>query len=152
MSDLLGHDPCDGWSSQPAWSRLVWAPERPEPVCLEGFTPQTATPVLAKFLLGIRTDWHHWSYELDWTLESGPDDAPSSIEIGIPYRYSGGSGDYFAGGCWNPGDPVEVEVGVAYFLDECGVRCEVNLTEAEMARVELHIAENPPEPDYGDDR
>jgi hypothetical protein len=149
---MIGLDPCDGWqrsSERNPW--LIWPAERADPVCLEGFTPQTATPVLAKFLRGIRTDWHRWANELDWTLESGPDEAPSCVDICVPYSFSGGGHDYFAGGCWNPGDPVEVETGTAYFIDDDGVRCEVNLTEAETARVELHIAENPPEPDFEED-
>ena len=118
---------------------------------MEGFDHTKAEGKLTFFLRSLRTDFGHWSHELDWTLESGPDDAPSSIEIGVPYSYYGGCDDYFAGGCWNPGDGVEIEIGTAYFIDADGVRCEVNLTEAEVARIEQHIAENPPEPDYGED-
>jgi hypothetical protein len=121
------------------------------PPCMEDFDHTKAEGRLTFFLRTLRTDFHRWSHELDWTLESGPPDAPSSIEIGVPYSYSEGCDDYFAGGCWNPGDPIEIETGLAYFIDENGVRSEVCLLEPEQERVQLHIAENPPEPDYGDD-
>lgn len=146
MSDL--NDPCDGWQ-RPAYSTGYYYPaERADPVCLEGFTPETATPILAKFLPFVRTDFHHWSHDTDWTLESGPEDAPSSIDIVIPYNYRGGSHDYFAGGCWNPGDSAEVETGTPWFIDETGTYCEVNLLEPETERVETWIYENPPSDDY----
>lgn len=120
---------------------------------MEGFTPQTATPVLAQFLRCIRTDFHHWQYELEWTLESGPEDAPSSIEIVVPYSYSGGSSDSFNRylGAWEPGDSPEAEIGVAQYYGDDGQWHEVNLLEAETDRVIQYIHENPPEPDYGDD-
>lgn len=144
------NDPCDGWQL-PATRGYYYPAVRPELVCIEGFTPENATPILAKFLPFVRTDWHRWQSDTSWTLESGPDDAPSCIEIEVPYNYSGGSSDFFAGGCWNPGDSPEVETGTAWFIDDDGVRCEVNLLPAETERVENWIAENPPEPDYGDD-
>lgn len=146
-------DPCDGWQYSPSWnSRLVYLAERPELVTMEGFEPRTATPVLGQFLPFVRTDWHRWSHDLEWTLECGPEDAPASIDILIPYNYSGGSSDSYSPmfGATG-GDPVEVEVGTAMYFNDAREWCEVNLTDAERERVELHIAENPPEPDYGDD-
>lgn len=144
-------DPCDGWQ-RAAGRGYIWPAERHDPVCLEGFSLETATPVLAKFLMEIKTDFARWSHDADWTLESGPDDAPSSIEIMVPYNYSGGGPDYFAFGCWNPGDDPEVETGTPWFVDDAGQFHEVNLTEAERERVETWICENPPaDPDYGDD-
>jgi len=89
--------------------------------------------------------------DLSWTLESGPEDAPCVLEIEVPYTYRGGGTDYFAGGCWNPGDAAEVELDTAWFVNDDGERCEVDLLEAEYEKVEQHIYENPPEPDYGDD-
>jgi len=118
---------------------------------MEGFDHRKADGKLTFFLRTLQTDWHHWPHDLDWTLESGPDEAPSSIDIVVPYRYYDGCSDYFAGGCWNPGDSPEVETGTPWFFDDMGRRCEVNLTETERARIETYIAENPPEPDYGED-
>lgn len=147
------NDPCDGWTyCVPYGLGRGWmAADRREPVSIEGFDIRTATPKLATFLNRIQTDWSHWSSYVDWTLESGPDEAPSCIEIEVPYSLSGGGPDYFMGGCWNPGDPLEIETGTAWFVDEDGCRCEVVLLQAETDRVETWIAENPPEPDYGDD-
>lgn len=118
---------------------------------MEGFDHTKAEGKLTHFLRSLQTDFHHWSYDLDWTLESGPDEAPSSVDIVVPYSYYGGCNDYFAFGCWNPGDAPEVETGTPWFVDDNGVRCEVNLTEAERERIETYIAENPPEPDCGED-
>lgn len=123
---------------------------KPSPT-MEGFDHQKVDGRLIFFLRNWQTDFHHWPHDLDWTLESGPDEAPSSIDIVVPYSYYGGCGDYFAGGCWNSGDPSEVETGTPWFVDDSGARCEVNLTEAEREKIELHISKNPPEPDYGDD-
>jgi hypothetical protein len=146
-------DPCDSWPYHVPYGlgRGVIPADRSELVTLENFEARTATPKLAVFLNHIRTDWSHWRSSVDWTLESGPDDAPSSIEIEVPYSLSGGGSDYFMGGCWHPGDPLEIETGTAWFIDETGARCEVVLLEPEYQRVELHIAENPPESDFGDD-
>ena len=142
-------DPCDGW---PYGLGRRWFPaDRAELVTMEGFEPRTATPKLAVFLNHIQTDWSHWSSYTDWTLESGPDEAPTCIDIEVPYNYRGGGHDYFAGGCWNPGDDPEVEIGVAWFIDEQGHRCELVLLEPETERVETWIYENPPDYDYGDD-
>ncbi len=145
-------DPCDSWPLHRNYAGALYRIKpTPEVQCFEGFEVQSIPPVLAKFLPFVRTDFHRWQHDLDWTLESGPDDAPSSIDIVIPYNYSGGGSDYFAGGCWNPGDSAEVETGTAMYFNEAGEWCEVNLTEAERERVETWIYENPPELDYGDD-
>lgn len=145
------HDPCDSWQYPAANPRYVYLAVRPDIVCFEGFTPQNATPDLAKFLPFVRTDFGHWSHDLEWTLESGPDDAPSSIDILIPYNYRGATADSWTNYGGQPGDPAEVETGTAMYFNAAGEWCEVNLTEAETERVELHIYENPPEVDFGDD-
>jgi hypothetical protein len=121
------------------------------PASMEGFDPTTAEGKLTLFLRRLQTDFHHWSYDTDWTLESGPAEAPSCIDIVVPYSYYGGCNDYFAGGCWNPGDAPEVETGVAWFVDDDGIHCEVSLLPPEQERIDTWIAEHPPEPDYGDD-
>lgn len=154
MSEYLGTDPCDGWPWAYPSNGYRLSADRSEPVCLEGFHPRDVTPqraVLGTFLPFVRTDYAHWSNDLDWTLESGPDDAPSSIEIVVPYDYRGGCHDYFAGGCWNPGDPPEVETGQPWFVNDAGQRCEVSLLEPEQERVEAHIYGNPPDDDYPED-
>jgi hypothetical protein len=140
-------DPCDGWV-RPAPRGYYWpVTEREHAVCMEGFEPRTATPILAKFLTDIQTDWSHWSYDTDWTLESGPDEAPSSVDIVVPYNYRGSTPDSWT----EPGDPAEVETGTPWFVDDSGARCEVNLIEAERERIETWIYENPPDPDYPED-
>lgn len=153
--ELLAEAPCDGWpwARSRAWpsNRYQFAADRKEPLSIEGLDPREATPALGLFLPYVRTDYDHWSNSLDWTLESGPDGVPASVEIVVPYSYSPGCGDYFAGGCWNPGDPPEVETGQPWFVNEAGERCEVSLLEAEQEPVGTYIYENPPEPDYGDD-
>lgn len=147
-------DPCDVWPYRwPDYSTRMHPGHPPHPVTMEGFGKADIVPAhveLFAFAREVRTDLGHWPSYLDWTLESGPDDAPCVVEIKVPYRISGGGSDYFAGGCWNPGDPLEIEMGTAWFLNDHGTRCEVNLLDPESERVELHIAENPDEPDYGD--
>lgn len=153
MSALaIAHDPHDAWPLQLSYDgRLQRIYPARAVQCFEGFEVSQVTPTLARFLPFVRTDYHRWQHDLEWTLESGPDDAPSSVDIIVPYNFSGGCGDYFAGGCWNPGDPSEVETGTAMYFNDHGEWCEVNLTDVERERVELYIYENPPEPDYGDD-
>lgn len=145
----LSTDPCDGWQRD-ARNGRYWPAERPELPSMEGFDHRATPPVLAKFLTYIRTDWHHWSHGKDWTLESGPDSAPSSIDVVVPYSYRGPTSDSWTSYGGQPGDPAEVEIGTAWFLDDAGVRCEVNLFGAEADRVETWIYENPPDDDYDD--
>ena len=151
MIDHPGTDPCDSWPWAWPSNGYRMAADRRQPVCVEGFDPRDATPVLATFLPYVRTDYAHWSHDLDWTLESGPDEAPSSIEIVVPYDYRPGGSDYFAGGCWNPGDPAEVETGQPWFVNDAGQRCEVSLVEPEWERIDTYIYENPPDDDYPED-
>lgn len=157
--DLLAlADPCDGWPWR--WPGrtcpALWAAANhgPSPVpTMEGFDPRDVTPdrpALFRFLLHVDTDRHHWPHSTDWTLESGPDDAPSSVDIVVPYSYRGATADSWTSYGGQPGDSAEVETGVPWFVQD-GARCEVNLTAAELERVETWIYENPPEPDYGDD-
>lgn len=104
-------------------------------------------PVFAKFLPYVKTDFSHYSHDLDWTLESGPDEAPSCIDIVIPYNYRWSTPDCY----WQPGDPAEHECGTPWFLDESGIYCEVSLAANEQERIDNWIMENPPEvPCYDD--
>ncbi|MDH7638926.1 hypothetical protein [Sphingomonas oryzagri] len=164
MGAIALSDPCDHdhWWEVPTMpggvcrhvGPYVYAPRAslPQPApTMEDFDHRKTEGRLIAFLRTLQTDFHHWSHDLDWTLESGPDEAPSSIDIVVPYSFSGGCNDYFAGGCWNPGDPAEVEIGTPWFVDDAGIRCEVNLTAAEIERIELHILENPPEIDFPED-
>jgi hypothetical protein len=139
-------DPCDGWPW--AWPRTGyrWPADRKSPDTFEGFEIRPAQPVIAKFLPYVKSDFAHWRYDLDWTLESGPDSAPSSIDIVIPYNYSHGTSDSYM----QPGDPPEHECGTPWFVNEHGQHCEVSLTSAEWERVDTWISENPPEEPYYD--
>lgn len=152
MSDVQS-DPCDGWprSTPYGLGHVVIPADRAEPATMEDFEPRTATGRLATFLPYIRTDWAHWSRDTDWTLESGPDAAPSSIDIVVPYSYSPGTCDSWTSYGGQPGDPPEVETGTPWFTNEDGARCEVNLLPAEQERVEMWIYENPPDDDYYDE-
>lgn len=149
MSAKFVSDPCDGWPYAPAWMArgYHYPADRGDALSIEDFPLRPAPPIFAKFLPYVRTDFQHWSYGLDWSLESGPDEAPALTEIYVPYNYRGRTPDSWT----QPGDPAEVETGVPWFLDETGARCEVTLTEAEQGRVEAHIYENPPCEDYYDD-
>jgi hypothetical protein len=149
--EIAGNDPCDGWPWAWPLTGYRWQADRAQPICLEGFDPREASPKLATFLPYVRTDYHHYSYGVDWTLESGPDDAPACLDIYVPYSYSGGCSDYFAFGCWNPGDPPEVELGQPWFVNDEGQHCEVSLLPGEYDRIELYVHENPPEVDFHDD-
>ena len=73
------------------------------------------------------------SFNYDFVREDG-------TEVMATYRIIGGGGDYFAYGCWNPGDPLEVEFGKVY-----GLPAGEELTEEEYQKIEKAIWENPPE-------
>ncbi|MET0439166.1 MAG: hypothetical protein ABW043_16905 [Devosia sp.] len=143
-------NPCDEWPWAWPSNGYAFRADRRQPITIEGFIPRELprdlAPRFATLLPFVQTDWAHYSHDLDWTLESGPEDAPSSIDIVVPYNYRWATPDSY----WQPGDPAECELGTPWFVDADGVRCEVNLTAAEADRVELYIAENPPEPDYGE--
>lgn len=68
-------------------------------------------------------------------------------EILIEYKYSEGSGDSFYGGRWMPGDDSEIEY--VSMTDEN--EKEVELTEAEIDKIEEEIYANPPEYDPSPD-
>lgn len=63
-------------------------------------------------------------------------------EVLVTYRLGGGGGDYFAGGCWMPGDDLEVEFDKAYGLPD-----GQDLTSDEYERIEAAILSDPPEYD-----
>ncbi|SNY94084.1 hypothetical protein SAMN04515647_4407 [Cohaesibacter sp. ES.047] len=71
---------------------------------------------------------------------------PEGAEITVEYDYKEGSGDYFAGGCWMPGDDAEVEI-IAAFGNDGGV----TLTTAECEAIEAAIYADPPNVDPYDD-
>lgn len=147
-----GSDPCDGWPWAWPANGYRMAADRAQPITVEDFVPRDLPaelrPAFGKLMPFVCTDWSHWQHDLDWTLESGPDLAPSCIDIVIPYNYRGSTPDSY----WQPGDPAEAETGIPWFIDDDGVRCEVNLIEAERERAETYIYENPPSEDYYDDR
>lgn len=68
-------------------------------------------------------------------------------EVMVCYRVHGGSGDYFAGGCWNPGDPLEIEFEKKVY----GLPEGEELTAAEWDKIEAAILENPPEYEASED-
>ena len=49
-------------------------------------------------------------FEITRTFEGPVAGVPGSMEVEIYYQYTSGCGDWFGGGCWNPGDPAEIEV------------------------------------------
>lgn len=118
--------------------------DRGDVLSMEAFPSDKALPLFANFLPWVKTDFHRWSYDLDWTLESGPDEAPDVTEICVPYNYRGPTPDSWA----EPGDAAELEIGTPWFVDANGVHCEVSLTDAEHERVEAHIHDNPPDDRY----
>ncbi|MDA4845981.1 hypothetical protein [Hoeflea poritis] len=75
------------------------------------------------------------SYNYDFTREDG-------TEVLVTYRISGGGGDYFAGGCWMPGDDVEVEFDKVYGLPE-----GQSLTAEEYEKIAWAILDDPPKYD-----
>lgn len=67
--------------------------------------PRTGILTVQKF--GKRL--FNWSRNThDTTMEI--DVADKSIELFIEFTFNAGCSDYFAGGCWNPGDPDEMEL------------------------------------------
>lgn len=74
------------------------------------------------------------SFNYDYTRKDG-------TEVMVCYRMTGGGTDFFAGGCWHPGDPLEIEFEPkVYGLPE-GDR----LTDAEWDEIEQAILADPPE-------
>lgn len=76
-------------------------------------------------------------HNFDYTRADG-------TEVTVAYRITGGQGDYFAHGCWNPSDPVEVWFGKVYGLPE-----GEELTAEEYEEIEVAIFAKPH--DIGDD-
>lgn len=83
----------------------------------------------------------------------------------VEYSYAHGGSDYFAGGCWNPGDPDECEVVKAYAKVPLLLRWlwrllfktddwEVRLSDADHDLVveKLYEKHEPDEPDYDVER
>lgn len=73
-------------------------------------------------------------YNFDFTRNDG-------TEVMVSFRISGGGGDFIAGGCWNPGDPLEIEFEPKVY----GLPEGETLTEAEWTKIEQAILADPPE-------
>lgn len=85
-------------------------------------------------------------YELDWTLESGPDEAPSSIDIAVVYNYYPG-----ADPSWTSyGDGPEIEIETASY-EMHGEIFTLTIISPEDEKICTYISENPPDDDYYDD-
>ena len=80
------------------------------------------------------------SYNYDHTRKDG-------TEVMVCYRIRGGGGDYFAGGCWMPGDDIEVEFEERVY----GLPEGAKLTPEEWDEIEAAILKDPPEYDFGPD-
>lgn len=74
------------------------------------------------------------SFNHDYTRKDG-------TEIMVCFRLLGGGRDYFAGGCWHPGDPIEVEFEEKVY----GLPDGEKLTDAEWEEIEAAILADPPE-------
>lgn len=95
--------------------------------------------------------------DLEWTLEMVRPEDVASVDIMVDYDYRGGGFDYFAYGCWNPGDPCEIEITRVAVGEHVGPGRldfewrELSLLPTEERRVLDYIAENPPEDPYYED-
>lgn len=69
---------------------------------------------------------------------------PSGSIVTVEYKYTDGSGDYFAGGRWMPGDDPEVEI-VKVFDDDSD---DIQLSDEEYEHAEVQIYANPPEHNF----
>jgi hypothetical protein len=63
------------------------------------------TGVLGVQWLGRFVPWNR-THDTSLTI----DVADKSVELFITYTFNAGSHDWFGGGCWNPGDPDEIEI------------------------------------------
>lgn len=83
---------------------------------------------------------------------------PDGAEVEVEFNYRYGSSDYFAGGCWNPGDPSEIEVGEAYpiegegsVVDGVSYYGQFSPIGPWLEMIERQINDDPPEPPDWDD-
>jgi hypothetical protein len=86
------------------------------------------------------------------------DDFPgltAGAEVEVEFSYRPGSSDFFAGGCWNPGDSPELKVGAAYptegetsVVDGISYYGQFSPIGPFLEYVERFLYENPPEPYY----
>lgn len=76
------------------------------------------------------------SFNYDFTREDG-------TEVMVCYRLSGGGSDFFAGGCWHPGDALEIEFEPKVY----GLPEGEKLTDKEWEKIEAAITADPPEYD-----
>jgi hypothetical protein len=79
------------------------------------------------------------SFNYDYTRKDG-------TEVMVTYRFSRAENDFFAGGCWHPGDDAEVDFGKVYGLPE-----GEELTADEYDEIEAAIFADPPDYDPTDD-
>lgn len=74
------------------------------------------------------------SFNHDFTRADG-------TEVMVCYRLKGGGGDYFAGGCWMPGDDLEIEFEETVY----GLPEGESLAAYEWEKIEVAILAEPPE-------
>lgn len=72
---------------------------------------------------------------------------PDGTEVMVCYRLAGGGSDFFSGGCWNPGDPLEIEFEPKVY----GLPEGEQLTDEEWEQIEAAILAGPPEYEPQDD-
>ena len=74
------------------------------------------------------------SFNYDFTRADG-------TEVLVCYRLIGGGSDFVSGGCWHPGDALEVEFEPRVY----GLPKGEKLTDEEYEKIEAAILANPPE-------
>lgn len=81
------------------------------------------------------------SFNYDFIRDDG-------TEVMVCYRLTGGGSDFFAGGCWHPGDALEIEFDPKVY----GLPAGESLTGEEWDKIEAEIMADPPEePVFEDD-
>lgn len=68
----------------------------------------TGRPIGIVTVQWLGRGWRPLSRTHDSSLKI--DVADKSVELFIEYTFNHGSSDWFGGGCWNPGDPDEIEI------------------------------------------
>lgn len=92
------------------------------------------------------------THYMEWTVDRGED----SIDICVDYKYARVGCPAHYGSLTYPGHPAEpdeVEITDVWLKsDEDDPHApRFKLTDDEYEKIELHILENPPEPDYPED-
>ena len=92
------------------------------------------------------------TFNMEWTIDRGEE----SIDICLDYEVTSWGCPAHYGSLTYPGHPAEgpeIEItGVWLKANENDPKApEFPLTDEEYEKIELHILENPPEPDYPED-